>query len=839
MVPLLAAAALWAASVAGTVVGPEGKPVVDARIRIEVLGLSARTDSAGKFRLAEVREGRWTAEVQAEGFAAHRVVITVPSRGTLELEFELSRPPRAESGGAPGGEQAVAVTVEVRSEGGQPLEAATVALGPQTAVTDARGRARLADLTAGPAHLRAWRVGYEPADSAFILEANQQPVVLVMRMRPFEFLPLTVRAERPELGGRELERALFDREVQPGVIGISQAELRAIPAAGERDILRALQAVPSVVAVNDLNAQLLVKGGGPDQNLFLLNGIPIIAPYHAFGLFGAVNSDAVSRVEFHRGNLPARFGGVASSVVSMSQREGGARPNIEAGLGIIGARVTASGAAKSADLRWLVAGRQSHLHLWANRFFDGSVPYRFWDINGQIGVTPAKGQRLELTFFGSGDQFRERYGVIDEGSDRLHSTWANRVVGLRWSRASRDAWSANANLWYSGYRNVLRAGDSLVGPTTSNRIHLAGAGIELLRRALNWGIRTGLQAQAGSVTLSDDGKPGGFFDGSLRSTPVELAGYLEVERWLGPIRVNPGVRATSPTPGQRFFIEPRLAARWQLTSALTVSAAASRNSQLLSGLQDERYLLFGAPLLFHRPADAPATESTGGEVAADLWTGAWSFSASAYTRQLRAVPRWRPEGSRRIDQITYDDGSATGFELFARRHHGALTGWIGYGLSAVRLRTSPSDEYAPVWDRRHNFTAATFLALPRRITLSSRASVGSGQPFWLHEGDFEGKRFDPLSDGQVGGGFVPGDRFPVFASAQSRFPLYARIDLALSTEVRLAGGALRLFASVLNVTHHPNVLYYTQKTQQEAGTVLLSPVRQLGVFPMIGIDFVR
>ena len=93
--------------------------------------------------------------------------------------------------------------------------------------------------------------------------------------------------------------------------------------------------------MNDLSAQLHVWGGAPDQNLFLLDGARIFAPYHMFGLFGAFNADAVDRVEFYRTMIPARRRGALSASIEAQQRPG-ARDGIafDGGLGLLGARAT-------------------------------------------------------------------------------------------------------------------------------------------------------------------------------------------------------------------------------------------------------------------------------------------------------------------------------------------------------------------------------------------------------------------------------------------------------------------------------------------------------------------
>jgi hypothetical protein len=195
---------------------------------------------------------------------------------------------------------------------GAPLAGAVVEL-PDTeglrVWTDTAGHFHLPGVS-GTVRVRVWRLDYEPLDTLITVPTHQSEITLALSQRPIPLRGLTVRSEA-ERSSAEAERALFDREVLPGAVGISRREIREIPALGEPDLLRALQALPGVVALNDLSAQLHVWGGAPDQNLVLLDGARIFAPYHMFGIFGAFNTDAVERVEFFRTVLPARRGGGA------------------------------------------------------------------------------------------------------------------------------------------------------------------------------------------------------------------------------------------------------------------------------------------------------------------------------------------------------------------------------------------------------------------------------------------------------------------------------------------------------------------------------------------------
>jgi hypothetical protein len=215
---------------------------------------------------------------------------------------------------------------------GEPIPGAVVeeqSTGRRTE-TEASGAFDFRSPGPGPVALRVWAYGYDAEER--VVGGGEDRLVFRLHARPVRLPGLTARAERTPAGA-VAERELYEREVTPGVVGLSGDEAAALPVTAEPDLLRSLQSLPGVLQLNDLSARLNVRGGAPDQNLFLMDGTRIYAPYHMFGIFGSFNPDAVGRVEFFRAAIPARFGGALSSVVDMEQRDGSREP-IEGNLGL-------------------------------------------------------------------------------------------------------------------------------------------------------------------------------------------------------------------------------------------------------------------------------------------------------------------------------------------------------------------------------------------------------------------------------------------------------------------------------------------------------------------------
>lgn len=667
--------------------------------------------------------------------------------------------------------------------------------------TDRQGEFAFADIAGDTVDLRAWRLGYAILDTTLILPSNRARLTLLLRARPVELGPLTARAKQPP-GGAGRERSLFDREIVPGVVGMSGGELRRLPAVAEPDVLRSIQVLPGVVFLNDLSARLHVRGGGPDQNLFRVDGARVFAPYHMFGMLGAFNTDAIARAELYRGSLPARFGGALSSVIDLQQQDGAAGGRrYEGGLSALGLRVMARDVLPSENASWMFAARRTHLDVIAGDLLGHDFPYAFHDVNARITLQPRPDHRVRASFFTSSDRFRL---FLEGDSDRMASRWRNAATSVRWERSAAGVWGLVGEAWGSHYDATLVAGTGDEAPSTSNAIDVVGLRLEAARRGERVGLRAGLDLEAGRVTLLGSDRAGGYVEGDTRDTYEQLAAYIEGEAWLGPLRVGPGLRATI-LPGGSAVVAPRVAGRLHMSDDMALTVGVGRAYQSLSTLRDDRYPLPGAPFWFLHPPSRPASRADGASVGFEGWVDrTWSFSLTAYAREFAGVPRWRPTGERDISRVAFDDGRAEGVEVFVRRHVPPVTGWIGYGFGRVQLAESDTGRpYAPTWDRRHSLDLALLGHIGTDVTVSSRLAYGSGVPFWPLAGENDGLRFDPLQ-----GKVQLGDSYPVWASEQMRFPAYARVDLGLRYRFTWGSVEIEPHLDLLNVTGRPNVLYY-------------------------------
>ena len=628
---------------------------------------------------------------------------------------------------------------------------------------------------------------------------------------------LTVEATRAGSSSRQLNRVIFNREVLVGAVGVTQKEIGAVPAVAEVDVFRSLQSFVGVTSTHDLGAEIYVRGGNADQVGILLDDAPVFAPHHMFGLFGAFNSDVIESVEFYKGSLPARYGGSLSGMMSARQRVGeqvGAR--VSGSVSVLGLRASAEGSFPWGNGRWLVAGRKASVDVAGL-----DAPYSFHDLNAGLQLFPAEDHRIRLSAFASDD--RLTWG--DETS--LESEWANVASSLSWSWIHDNRLTIEATAYRSGYRAKTAVGSGARPPVTSNRIALTGLRGNLAIRSDRTGMRAGFVLEGGPLTLRGSGK-GAYMDGEASGEYRYASVHAELEQWLGPVRLAPGVRAGKVHGASGGFVEPRVAVRYH-GDDFAVSVSMDRTSQFLSVLRDDRYVGTGAPMWFLHDRGAPASVADGISASLKVWSGeTWTGNATGWARRLGDVPSWRPSSTRDRSAVEYESGHAYGWEMALQKHSGRVQGWFSYQYARVDLTDTEDHRYHPRWDRRHEVDATLSVQASRVLSMSLRTTVGTGTPFWLPSGGVRGWVYSAGS--WIGGGFgavTEGGWFDVWSRQQGRFPLYARTDVSARHRFQWSKLTIEPYLSVVNLFNRDNI-------GEENRWSVPAHIPRL---PFIGVDF--
>ena len=735
-------------------------------------------------------------------------------------------------------------------EGTAVYRAAVVLLRGETPIlvvdTDRLGLFRILEVAPGPYTVRVEGLGYT-GSSEEIVVGSAETVELDLRLErsAIRLEGISVEAERSRA------RARFDQVGGVTIRELSLADIRTVPGLAEPDPVRALEVLPGVVSTSDFSASFHVRGGSHDQNLILLDGMPIFSPFHLGGVFSVFNADMIDRVELHSGGFPAEHGGRVSSVLQIESDAGDGDFSVDGAVSLLATRAAVGGrlgnslasALGFANVRYRASARRSYIDLLI-----GQIPYHLTDFQTIVeGWTPG-GDRVTLTAYKGRDVFD--LTSLDDADFplRMDWNWGNDAVGARWTHPRRGGGSLDVRANFSRFLTGLIFPD-FDDTRLSSRIQQAQFKADLdVRPSARLSVQVGTSAERLSYRnlFSTGGTEfvGGKGKGWL------LGAYLQT-RWAVPSTwlVEVGLRADgySPDPGDWIQeITPRLAVKRFLGGGdLAVKVAAGRYTQFLHSLRDEE-LPLGLDFWVLAGERAPHTISDQLQVGIEGYRGSdWFWSLEGYVRSFEGVVTFNIADNPNddLDDILAGDGLSYGVDLLLRRETGAVTGWLAASfLKADRTFPDPLSAqpdrpditYPPIFDRRIDVDFVLRYPAPWGWEGGLRWNVSTGTPYTRAVGSYRyydaryvgDRRLDWTGDEDHG--VVLENR------NSSRYPTYHRLDVSFRRTFEKSWGSVTPYVNVVNVYNQRNVLFYF--FEYERNPAVRSGVSMFPLLPTFGLE---
>lgn len=754
--------------------------------------------------------------------------------------------------GAPAAAQAPGAVEGVVTDGEAPVFAAAVSVMRQaravaTVETDSVGAFAVQGLAAGRYTVRVQRLGFAELSRLVTVRAGETTrVELVLQQAPVALEGVRVEAERSR------ERIRFEEEAGVTARELSSEELKLVPGVAEADPLRAVEVLPGVVSTSDFSSTFHVRGGSQDQNLILLDGVPIVSPFHLGGLFSVFNADMVERVELQSGGFPARYGGRVSSVLEVTADPGPGHLAVDGGVSLLAARVSVAGGASAgvrdalglSSLRWRVSGRRSYFDQILRPFFD--FPYHLADLQGVLDAGLGGRDHLRVTAY-TGADVLDLTRLDDEDFPlRLDWDWGNDAVGLSWERdLARGTWSTSA-AW-------TRFATGLVFPDfddTEFRSALTQGRVatDVEMEALPW-LELGGGIQLEHLGYDNLARTGGTDFSRGRGTGDLVGGYLQANwGWPGRWLMETGLRLDHWSPDRAETVaeaQPRLAAKWFFGDAdWAVKASVGRYAQFMHSMRDEE-LPLGLDVWILAGARAPHVVSDQYQVGVETYAVEdWTFALEAYLRRFDGVVSVNggDDPNTELDDVLRGRGTSWGADLLVRRSGHDVSGWLALSfLKATRTFPDPlapdplppEVTYAPIFDRRLDVDLVLRFPFPGGWEAGTRLNVGTGVPYTRPIASYAayqprflrgGGRFSWTGEEDDQGGYAVllGDR------NGSRYPTYHRLDLTLRRTFEYGWGVLTPHLDLLNLYNRRNVLFYFYELDEH-------PPRRAGVsmFPLL------
>lgn len=614
------------------------------------------------------------------------------------------------------------------AESGEPISLANVNVeGGPTTLSGRDGYFSMVRLAPGEYRISLHALGFAPLDT--VVHTSPTPIEIRLHRAPLELPGVTARASRA------LDRPFEAPEVS--VRTVTPAEIRRVPAALEADLFRSVQALPGIVSPGVLSSRLLVRGGAADQNLYLLDGYPVLQPYHLGGGFSAFHTEAVRDAELWIGAPPARYGGALSSVLDISLREGNReRTTGTATVGLVTSAAVVEGGHPAGA--WFVGARRTYLDM-AGRAAGQRLPYYFYDAYAKGYADLGSSDRVSaLVFFGQ-DRIYNAYQ-----RELQHFDWSNAVYGLSWRHliAGRAGWEQRVSL--SRYGQELRGGYS--------GLHAARIATDHTRSLLQargdlwWDAAARHRVEAGYLAQREAGRHRvGYVHGIDYRESTEratadvgtlFAAYVQDDLTVSNrLRLRLGLRG-EVAAGHRS-LQPRFAAKFLFSDRLALTAGGGLLRQYAQLLQDPdvNFDVYSVDIVAsawepRTPAGSALHLVGGVEV---RLPGMLHLRAETYTKEfngLLVLAPYDPIDQRfAIERLEPASGRARGVDLsLAREAPGPIRGWVGYSLASSR-RSVDGESFAADAQPRQRFVAVWEARTGRRWGLTGRFEAFEGIPF--------------------------------------------------------------------------------------------------------------
>jgi hypothetical protein len=687
-------------------------------------------------------------------------------------------------------------------EGNTPLPGANIywESEPQKGVvSDINGEFTLASVPL-PAKLVISFIGYSPSIRVLTVRDLDKPLRFFLKPEELSLEEIIIRETNPEQNVKGIEMG-------KSVVPIET--IKNIPALfGEVDILRSLQLLPGVKSAGEGTTGLFVRGGSADQNLINLDGAPVYNPSHFFGFFSVFNPDALSDIEFYKGNIPAELGGRVSSVIDVSMREGNFQKiRGEGGIGTISSRLTLDGPLFSDKSSFVVSGRRTYadlfLRLSNNENIKNNQLY-FYDLSAKFTFKLGEKDKISFSSY-YGSDFLGLSGQFGLG-------WNNFITSFNWNRNISSTKFFDLSAYHSRYQYQVLFDDPQDGFNWTNSLSESGVNLGwtwLLGN--NSVIKAGYHGQLyyfapinlelapeSNLTDINTNQKNGLLNNLYVSGTTELGSKLLVEAGLRLSHyqeVGKGVlyqyENGIPSPDAEVTdtltfgrlermkafqrLEPRISLRYLIAEDLSFKAAFNRNHQYVQVASNSSA---GLPIDRWVPSGTYIEPLRGDQVSVGLFKnfagGTWEVSVETYYKDFRNVIDLRQGASVLFTdnvetELLSGVGYAYGTEFLIRKNVGKTTGWLGYTYSRTwrKIEGISSDTwYNPRFDRPHD------VSLVLNHEFSDRWSAGltfvytSGQAVTFPVGTY----------------VVDTQRVPVYGDQRNadRFPDYHRVDASIT-----------------------------------------------------------
>lgn len=654
---------------------------------------------------------------------------------------------------------------------------------------------------------------------------------------------------------------------EPGKEVLSGKQLLKIPAImSQPDLIKGIQQLPGVAMGMEGMSGMYVRGGNNDENLFLIDGMPVYQVSHIGGLFSAFNPDVVDKLDFYKGYFPAKYDGRLSSVTDIHTKQGNMKKwHGSFGVGLIQGNAHLEGPLIKDRLSFHFAIRRSWADLITAPTFailnNGKLRenpinprYSFHDINGRMDYVQGR-SRFSLGVYSGDDLFRMT--LEDKTIPKYYSKnkwrvrWGNFASVLNWNYQMQENLESKFTASYTRYRSKLfyssteRNGYYTQTPVYTESATVSGIDDGRLSWVLTYRPTTLHQIQAGISTrlqafrpeymeflqadiISSDGSSWGNIQerqqNQIRMIGNETVLFLSDRFYpLEHLRIDAGLSFSTFYLKHKLYaqLSPRISARYLLNRHWSAKLAYSRMTQPVH-LIPATYL--DLPTDIWMPSTDKVKPSVSDQISVGLHYSPnreYSFSMEAYYKNMQHLSDFKPwvgrfpDGMAWEDKLTQGTGRAYGTEWIVRKNHGRFTGWIGYTLSWADRQFAEINggkRFPSRFDNRHKLNLVASYRPGKKVELNASWVYSKGN--WITLNPYGNSLMENLTRNNY------------------QLPDYHRLDLGVNIYHTTKKGHTGIWnIGIYNAYCRKNPVLAWSEDYDEATRKI--KVRQLSIFPIV------
>ncbi|PLX12458.1 MAG: TonB-dependent receptor [Marinilabiliales bacterium] len=670
-----------------------------------------------------------------------------------------------------------------------------------------------------------------------------------------------------------LER--IEEQTNMSIVHMPVQEIKKLPALlGEVDVLKSMQLLPGVQSGTEGSSGIYVRGGGPDQNLILLDGTPVYNASHLFGFFSVFNADAIHHVELVKGGFPARYGGRLSSVIDIRMKEGNMKEiKGEGAIGLLSSKLTVEGPIIKDKTSFIISGRRTYFDLFMRPLMNlagegaENTGYFFYDLNAKVNHKFSDKDRLYVSYYMGDDAFYSKIKpysylydeILYEERAESRIGWGNITSSLRWNHQFNQKLFSNLTLTFSDYRmevsdymESIQSGDSVYTQINSSK------------------YLSGIQDVAGNVDFDYLPSPNHFirfggkwiyhtFSPGATSYKIENTGTTDIDSTIGEknvyanefalyaeddmklfsrLKANLGVHLSGfYVNGKMYYsAQPRLSMRYLLPNSWAIKASYASMQQYIHLLTNST---IGLPTDLWVPATDEVEPQTSHQVALGIAATLgeqFEFTLEGYYKTMHNILEYKDgatfmsSSKEWTDKIETGRGWAYGLEAFLQKKYGQFTGWIGYTLSWSdrQFENLNFGEVFPYkYDRRHDISIVGSFELNEKWDISAAWVYGTGNALTLPITRY---RAASMGGTQDENGYYYYQDLEYFEKRNDfRAAAYHRLDFSAKRKIYYPWGEMAWDLGAYNLYSRRNPFYYYFGYDKRGYRAL----RRVSIFPII------